>query len=437
MTRCTWADVAAPGTRVLLVVNSAATLEREIERIVSRLEAVVGLDAVYTIAPKSLRRPLIRRGMVSRQVKAAVTAGLEVELGHFLEMPDAIRWAIGCEPAFVVGSEPYAPDNSEVKSAFEEQVAPIIGAGRFIVHSLPNETVFALTAEQLWARAARAETLAAYDAAMAEALRELQAAWHRAGCLNRPGDATARGEVQGALDGLVGGRSQKESAATVAARTRSVIRLHAAIRAADTVARAQPRLWVEPTGSPVLPEAVGPINGPSQRSDGARCRGTRLVFRGEAQGPYHPLLISRPRWLEAGDAVVAEGTVHEGGVTVGLIRDGQWASRVDVDETGRFVAVAAARAAGEHTLVIAHCLKSGQRRNAIALRRFGWALRERVFADSAPERAREILAQVREISSLNDEIASLNDRLSRLQRAFDTTPSERLKRVFRRMTGRT
>jgi len=87
--------------------------------------------------------------------------------------------------------------------------------------------------------------------------------------------------------------------------------------------------------------------------------------------------VSPPTDLAAGDGVVAEGKVYLGGVTIGLITDNQWVSRVDVDDPGSFMAAAVALRSGVHTLVIANCVRSEDRRSAVALHRFGWARRGR------------------------------------------------------------
>ena len=81
--------------------------------------------------------------------------------------------------------------------------------------------------------------------------------------------------------------------------------------------------------------------------------------------------------LAVGDAAVAEGKVYTGGVTIGLVSGDQWAASVDVDDPGSFTAVAVASVSGLHKLVIANCMKGEDRRNAVALHRFGWARRAR------------------------------------------------------------
>lgn len=57
------------------------------------------------------------------------------------------------------------------------------------------------------------------------------------------------------------------------------------------------------------------------------------------------------------------------------------------------------------------------------------ATRDRMLADQEAERTEAV-------SRRDAEISALNERLGALQRAFDLTPSERLKRAWRRTRGR-
>ena len=64
----------------------------------------------------------------------------------------------------MLGSEPYAPDNEEVKDAFELGAAALVGAASYVAHSLPGDRVFSFDVKELWMRRARHESMARHQA---------------------------------------------------------------------------------------------------------------------------------------------------------------------------------------------------------------------------------------------------------------------------------
>lgn len=365
-----WAEAVPPGTRVLLIVNSAASQLAEISR---AFDAVARASAVSVIAPSDLKPWLIHRGVPTAKILIPRVAGLEIEFRDFLQRPTAIRWAVEQDAAVVLGTEPYPPRNEEVKFDFERAVAPMVGTGRYAVHSLPGPDLFLLSAEDLWTRAARADAVAQHQQRMRHVLDGLHANWIERG---QPAAGDDPRKAEQSMQALRPQAAAGSSASVVAARRYAFERLIDVVRGA-AAAPGLPRVLVAPAGatpsSGWLPGAIDPVRRPAQLSSRVRFRGTKLAVRGQAESPYGYLVMSRPVVLKPGDAVMAEGRVYRGGITVGLVKGDGWASRVDVDEPGAFLAAAVATEAGPHALVVANCLKGADQRTAVVLRRFGWA----------------------------------------------------------------
>lgn len=366
-----WADLFPPGARVLLIVNSASSQLDEIDRTVTALERSAGLATVSAIAPAALRPWLIHRGIDAARVLPPRLAGLDIEFDHFLERGPAIRWAIRQRADLVLGSEPYTPNNEDVKPIFERRVAAMLGDGVFVVHSLPAEQVFLLSAEDLWRRAARPEAMERHRARVHGAIERLHAAW------------ASRTQPSSSLTAELLSRDSEDRAGKsplfVDARHYAFEGLNAAVLAEDLLTPAASlRVVIDPPGaapgSGWLADRLRPMGKPEYAASGLRWHGTRLIARGNVGGPYAYLLKSRPLTLKRGDTVLAEGRVYRGGVSIGLEgKDGKWASRADVDEPGRFLAAAIAKEPGTYALVVANYLKGEDHRAGLVVHRFGWA----------------------------------------------------------------
>ena len=159
-----WADTIAADSRVLLVVNSQPFRRDEIERTLTAIAERTDVSHVSCIAPASLRSWLIQLGLSGANILPARLHGQDLELAFFLESPRAIRWALERNATVVLGSEPYAPNNEEVKDAFEQRAAALLGAASFVAHSLPGDRVFCFDVQELWMRAARHESMARHHA---------------------------------------------------------------------------------------------------------------------------------------------------------------------------------------------------------------------------------------------------------------------------------
>jgi hypothetical protein len=366
-----WAEVCGADSRLLLIVNSQPARLDEIDQVIATITAHCDLSRVFAIAPASLRSELIQRGLSASHVLPARLHGVDVELGFFLESPRAIRWAAERNPTLVLGSEPYAPNNEEVKDAFELRAAALLGAASFVAHSLPDDRVFCFDIKELWLRTARHEAIARHHARVQSGIGMLERAW-KAGA---PFDA-------GLIGGeMVGQDLDPNQPVIVDASKHTCDRLSRALSESGGGGDGGARLHVNPMGrwplATALPATVEPVTRPADVAAGVLWHRTRLAMRGVAVAPYSSLLLSRPTKLAAGDAAVAEGTVYRGGVTIGLQVNNQWVSQVDIDDPGPFIAVAVTPVGGLHSLIIANCLRGEDLRNAFALHRFGWARRAR------------------------------------------------------------
>jgi hypothetical protein len=78
-----------------------------------------------------------------------------------------------------------------------------------------------------------------------------------------------------------------------------------------------------------------------------------------------------PVTLTARGALLVQGRIESGGVTLGLVRDGDWYCRVAVTEPGRFVAIVPVSAAGRYEPAIAHDAPKDRWRDRFVIARFG------------------------------------------------------------------
>jgi hypothetical protein len=366
-----WAETITADSRVLLIVNSQSVRRDEIEQATTAIAARTDFSRVSCIAPASLKTWLIQLGLSAANILPARLHGVDLDLAYFLETPRAIRWAAVRRPTVVLGTEPYAPNNEEVKGVFELHAAALVGAASFVAHSLPDDRVFCFDVTELWLRAARRSAMDQHCARVQAAMVSLERAWK---------DPTAQ-DAAILLSDLAGRGLDRNQAVVVDASKRTYDRLSRSLAAGLDEEHSGGRLLVSPAGrwplANVLPLEIEPVTSTEMIAANVCRAGARLAVRGVAASPYSTLLMSPPMQLKAGDAAVAEGKVYRGGVTIGLIVDGQWASRIDVDDPGSFMAVAVATVNGPHILAIANCVRGEDQRNAVALHRFGWTRRVR------------------------------------------------------------
>jgi hypothetical protein len=374
-----WSAVVNPGAAVLIVVDSDVSQLDEVSRVLDAVERAAGLSAAAAVVPAALRSWMIRQGLQAARVLPRQLHGVDVELSYFLESPLAIQWAIQQRCDFVTGSQPYLPLNEEVKAAFEQRIAALTGHAEYIAHTLPDQHLFAFTTADLWSRAGRSAALDAHAGRQQLALAEVHRRWVQ---LGGPSEPAFVPEVAAALAALnpptTSSSGQLDAALEAAIPTLS--RVTDALEELSTTLTA-PAIRVAPPGAiPAagwMPPHVEAIWESHYVAPAVKWEGPRLAMRAPAAGAYSYLFISAEEDLRRGDAAVAAGRVFRGGVTVGLQRNGEWISRVDVDQPGRFVVMVVAQEAGDYQLGIANCLRGTESTTAFALRRFGWTRRER------------------------------------------------------------
>lgn len=368
-----WADALGSEGRILLVVNSQPQAQAEVTRVVNALRSSGVLSRLAVLAPAPLSGDLIRCGISGDSVLS-----FDVEVGYFLESARAIQWSIRQQASVVMGSEPYAPNNEEVKFQFERSVAPLIGRGRFLTHSLPHDEVFLLSVDDLWRRAARPSGLSAHSGRVEDALQQLHSLWSEGAQPNLASSARAL-----ATSVLEASRLRAPAECNLAQETArsSYDRLHEALLSDGGYPPTPVRVAVDPVGASPragwLGGRIEAIRRPAHTATGVLLHGGRFIFRGPAAEPFSALLMSRYSVLSKGDAAVAEGRLYRGGLTIGLVKDGDWVSRVDVIDRGPFVAAVSVQDPGRYALVVANCLHGSDRRTAVAIRQLGFRRAER------------------------------------------------------------
>ena len=379
MQMSTWSAALDRESRILVVVNGVESNLGEIVATLDAIEKQSGLEAAAAIVPAPMRSWFVRRGFQAARVIARQLHGADVELTYFLDSPFAIQWVLRQQCELITGTQPHLPLNEEVKGAFEQRVAGLAGAGHYLAHTLPDQRVFLLTAVDLWRRAGRRIALGAHTTRQQLALSEAHRRWIDLGRQSAPSYVP---EVAAALKTLTPTATTapgQESAALQAA-VPTLARVSEALSDLSLGLTAPPVRVAPPGAVPAagwIPPHVEAIWESNYVAPGVRWEGPRLVMRATAGRAYSYIFVSSEEDLRRGDAAVATGRVFRGGVTIGLLRNGEWVSRVDVDQPGRFVVMVVAQEAGDYQLGIANCLRGTESRTAFVLRRFGWTRRER------------------------------------------------------------
>jgi hypothetical protein len=379
MQSSTWSSAIGRDHRVLIVVNEVETKLDEIVATLAAVEQSSGLDFAAAIVPTPMRSWFVRQGLRAARVVGPQLHGVEVEFPYFLESPFAIQWAVQQQCDYLTGTQPYLPLNEEVKAAFEQRMAAMVGRGRYVAHTLPDERLFLFAPDELWRRASRRTALDAHAERQQRVLSQTHRRWVD---LGRPSAPTYVPEVAQAVAALAPAAAT-DADQNVAAFQAAIPTLRRVTEALSDLSSAltAPLIRVAPPGaSPAagwIPPHVEAIWESHYVAPALRWEGPRLAMRGLAAGAYSYLFISAEEDLRRGDAAVAAGRVYRGGVTIGLLRHGEWVNRVDVDHPGPFVVMVVAQEAGDYQLGIANCLRGTELRTAFALRRFGWTRRER------------------------------------------------------------
>ena len=93
----------------------------------------------------------------------------------------------------------------------------------------------------------------------------------------------------------------------------------------------------------------------------------------DGRGPFMYLAQMKPRDTKAGELVLARGHIERGGLSLGLVQNGEWIVQVPVVTPGEFVVVIRVPADGRYTLILANNVTGWSLDNQLTLDLFGWA----------------------------------------------------------------
>ena len=91
------------------------------------------------------------------------------------------------------------------------------------------------------------------------------------------------------------------------------------------------------------------------------------------RGPFLYLAEMKPRDTRAGEIVLARGRLEKGGLSLGLVENGQWVVRVPVVTPGEFVIVIRAPRDGRFSLIVANNVTGWSLDNRLTIDLLGWA----------------------------------------------------------------
>ena len=91
------------------------------------------------------------------------------------------------------------------------------------------------------------------------------------------------------------------------------------------------------------------------------------------RGPFLYLAQMKPRAARQGDLLLAQGRLEHGGLSLGLVKDGQWIAQVPVTTPGDFVVVIRVPLDGAYSVVLANNVTGRSLDNRLTIDRIGWA----------------------------------------------------------------
>jgi hypothetical protein len=200
----TWQELAGIDGNVLLIVNSPAADVHAVERVFDALAERVPPSRLHVIATAGWSGWLSKRGWSDdRVLLGADTADGELELNYFLETAEALRWTGTGRFAAIIGSAPHNLYNEEIKDTFEQRVGVILGAGRFLTHTLPQPYLFSFTLADLLQRFNRDRKAAAYVVTCRAVVNDAYRLWTESSKGNT-GDGLPFDDVTAALERHLG-----------------------------------------------------------------------------------------------------------------------------------------------------------------------------------------------------------------------------------------
>ncbi len=133
--------------------------------------------------------------------------------------------------------------------------------------------------------------------------------------------------------------------------------------------------WSDQFGAPdATPDAnaVATAYTPASRITGA---GIEMDGRADTQSSY--LLEFKPVKVTTTGALLVKGHLETGGVSIGVLENGQWHGQVTINEPGDFVAVVEIERAGSFVPIVTNATRRDHDRNIFTLTRFGVVTLER------------------------------------------------------------
>jgi hypothetical protein len=94
------------------------------------------------------------------------------------------------------------------------------------------------------------------------------------------------------------------------------------------------------------------------------------IAKGRAEGKFTYLLHTKARPLEKNSRVLVGGHIDQGGITVGLLRNNEWAAQVNITDPGDFTVIIAPPNGGTYSILVANDLPEGLD-TSIVLTKFG------------------------------------------------------------------
>lgn len=98
-----------------------------------------------------------------------------------------------------------------------------------------------------------------------------------------------------------------------------------------------------------------------------------IQMEGVADTESSELVRFKAVTLDRDAALVARGRLDEGGVVIGLLKDGRWYGQVSVQQPGEFVVVIPVNESGTFVPTITNAMPSGKQQNKFEITRFGLA----------------------------------------------------------------
>lgn len=185
----TWDEIGRLHGSVLAIINSPPEDRQTVATLFDQLQASAAGCALHVIAGREWRAWLKARHVPDDRVLVSEdAAGTSLELNHFLDSPNVTMWTAARRFEQVIGSAPHAVYNDEVKDIFERRLTLLVGAGRYLAHTLPNPYVFVLDLPALLVRLARRHKMEEYAATCRALVGELHRLWIDLGAPDVPAD---------------------------------------------------------------------------------------------------------------------------------------------------------------------------------------------------------------------------------------------------------